>query len=254
MKNILWTLVLVTLTGSALAVNPSKKTLTFSTKGIDLYADGTTVLDNEQYALVYVAPDKAFGGFYTDGALVNTEDNQLLCKLPAALNGKCTEQQVQFFPNAITKKAGGKYVVVMLDTRAPDTAATGKLGNLITGWGVAGETSGVSAAMTLVGEVASQQASRASGNAQIPVDVGTPVITDIKLKEGMVVVTVRNASPKAYYSLNATDDIKKDKSLWKKSERAKHKQGVVASDTVELEYPISDSAKLFQVVIPTNAN
>lgn len=251
MKNILWTFVFVALTGSALAVNPSKKTLTFSTQGIDLYADGTTALDNEQYALVYVAPDKTFGGFYTDGALVNTEDNQLLCKIPAARNGKCTEQQVQFFPSAITKKAGGKFVVVMLDTRVPSTEATRKLGKLVMGWGIAGETAGVSASTAVVTEFASQQVACANGNAQLALGVGAPVISGIAIKGDKVVVTVRNVSTKANYELNATDDVRKDKKQWARSVNA---QPGASSGTMELEYPVTEAAKLFKVVIPANAN
>jgi hypothetical protein len=249
MKNILWTLVFVALTGSALAETISKKTLTFWTQGIDLYADGTQVLDNEQYALVYVTPGQSVGGFYTDGSLINTTNNQLLCKLPAALNGKCTEQQVQFYPSAITKAAGGKFVVVMLDTRVPSTEAKRTLGELVMGWGVAGEASGVSSATTVLGEVASQQAARVSGNSQLSRDVGAPVISGIEVKGDKVVVTVKKVSPNANYELNATDDVKKDKKQWARSVKS---QRGAPSGTMELEYPIAEGSKLFKVVIPAN--
>ncbi|MEI6645916.1 MAG: hypothetical protein WCP12_07740 [bacterium] len=247
MKNILWTLVFVALTGSAFAETISKKTLTFWTQGIDRYADGTQVLDNEQYALVYVTPGQSVGGFYTDGSLINTTNNQLVCKLPAALNGKCTEQQVQFYPSLITKAAGGKFVVVMLDTRLPSTETTRTLGELVMGWGVAGEASGVSSATTVLGEVAVQQAAQVSGNAQLPVDVGAPLISGIEVKGDKVVVTVKKVSPKANYELNATDDVKKDKSQWARSFKA---QRGASSGTMELEYPVADGSKLFKVVIP----
>jgi hypothetical protein len=249
MKNILWTLAFVALTGSALAETISKQTVTFWTQGVDLYADGTPVLDNEQYALVYVTPGQSVGGFYTDGSLINTTNNQLLCKLPAALNGKCTEQQVQFYPSAITKAAGGKYVVVMLDTRVPSTEATRTLGELVMGWGVAGEAAGVSSATTVLGEVAVQQAARVSGNALLPADVGAPVISGIAVKGDKVVVTVQRVSPNANYELNATDDIKKDKKQWARSVKS---QRGAPSGTMELEYPMTDATKLFKVVIPTN--
>ena len=55
MKNILWTFLCVTLAGSLLGVDmKGKRTLTFSTKGPDQYADGAQVLNNEKYALVYM--------------------------------------------------------------------------------------------------------------------------------------------------------------------------------------------------------
>lgn len=249
MKNILWTLVFVALTGSALAETISKKTLTFWTQGIDLYADGTQVLDNEQYALVYVIPGQSVGGFYTDGSLVNTTNNQLLCKFPAALNGRCTEQQIQFYPSAITKTAGGKFVVVMLDTRVPSTETTRTLGELVMGWGVAGEASGVSSAMTVLGEVSVPPAVKDSGNALLPADVGAPLISGIAIKGDKVVVTVQRVSPKANYELNATDDIKTAKTQWARSVKS---QRGVQSGTMELEYPLAEGSKLFKVVVPTN--
>lgn len=254
MKNILWTMVVVALAGSAMAVNlGNKKTLTFSTTGVDTYADGTTVLNNEQYALVYVASGKTFGGFYTDGSLVNTADNQLLCKLAAAKDGKCPEKRVQFSWSVITKGAGGTFVVVALDTRAPDTATTGKLGDLVMGWGVAGQTAGVSASTVEIKNISSEQAVSSANAPQLPPDVGVPVITGVEVKNDKVVVSLDNASPKAYYGLNATDDLKKQKSQWVKTEFANRKKGD-ASGKMELEYPVSQGAKFFQVVAPATAN
>ena len=254
MKNILWTLAYVALASSALAVNlGDKKTLTFSTTGVDKYADGTQVKDKEQYALVYVASDKIFGGFYTDGSLVNTNDNQLLCKLAAAKDGRCPEQRVQFGWSIITKGAGGKFVVVVLDTRAPNTEADGKLGDLIMGWGVAGETAGVSSGSIEIKSISSEVAVSAGSAPQLPPDVAAPVITGVEVKADKVVVTIDNASPKAYYGLNSTDDIKKDKGQWMKTEFAKRKKGDI-SGKMELEYPVSEGAKFFQATAPATAN
>lgn len=254
MKNIVWTIVCVIMAGSALAVNlGNKKTLTFSTVGQDKYADGTQVLNNEQYALVYVAAGKTFGGFYTDGALVNTADNQLLCKLSAAVDGRCPEQRVQFSWSIITKGAGGTFVVVVLDTRSPDTATTGKLGDLIMGWGVAGQTAGVSSSSIEIKSINTEQAVSAGNSPQLPPDVNAPVITSVEVKTDKVVVTVDKVSPKAYYGLNATDDIKKAKSQWVKTEFANRKKGD-ASGKMELEYPVSGGAKFFQVTAPATAN
>jgi hypothetical protein len=196
-----------------------------------------------------VAKDKSFGGFYTDGALVNTNDNQMLCKMPLAKDGKCQEQAVEFDGSIITKGANGKFVVVVLDTRAPNTATTGKLGDLIMGWGVAGETAGLSAGFIEMKSIAIQQAANASGSALLPLSVGAPKITGIEVKGDKVVVTVENTSDKAYYALNATDDVKKGKGQWVKTEFKKSKQGV-ALGKVELEYPVSEGAKFFQVVAP----
>lgn len=254
MKKILWTIACVTLAGSVMAVSlGSKKTLTFSTTGIDKYADGTQVLDKEQYALVYVASGKTFGGFYTDGSLVNTTDNQLLGTFAKAKDGKCPEQRVQFDWSVITKGSGGKFVVVVLDTRAPDTATTGKLGELVVGWGVAGETAGLSSSSIEIKSISTEQAVSAANAPQLPPDVTAPVITGVEVKSDKVVVTVENASTKAYYALNATDDIKKEKGQWVKTEFSNRKKGD-GTGKVELEYPVSGGAKFFQVVAPATAN
>lgn len=255
MKNILWTFVFVALTGSALAVHfGDKKTLTFSTKGPDLYADKTPVLDNEKYALVYVSPGATFDGFYTDGSLVNTTSNQLMCTLPVAKGGKCPKQIVDFSLRMIKipKGQGGTNVVVMLDTRVPDPVTTNKLGELVMGWGIAGETEGISDSRVVVKESHSRNATHASKNSTFTADVTgePPVITGIEVKGETVFVSVKNVSPNAVYALHATDDIKIEKSRWNMSERKNHKLGDKTSRTVVLEYPVTESAKLFQVFTP----
>jgi hypothetical protein len=254
MKNIFWTILCVALASSALAVNlGTKKTLSFSTTGIDTYADGKQVMDKEQYALVYVAAGATFSGFYTDGSLVNTTNSQVLCKMAAAKDGKCPEQRVQFDWSIITKGDGGSFVVVVLDTRAPDSATTGKLGDLIMGWGEVGATVGVSDSRISISTISAEQGVSPNKAPQLPPGVGTPVITGIEVKTDKVVVSVENASPSAYYGLNATDDIKKDKGLWAKTEFAKRKKGA-ASGKMELEYPVSEGATFFQVTAPSTAN
>jgi hypothetical protein len=194
-----------------------------------------------------------FGGFYTDGSLVNTNENQLLCKLPVAKDGKCPEQRIQFDGSLIKKNAGGKYVVVLLDTRTPDTATTKMLGDLVIGWSqpvqslVAAGSAGGPSAVSTEGAVL-------AGNApQIAPDITAPVITGVNVTGDKVIVTVENASPKAYYALSTTDDVKKNKGQWVKSEFVNRKKGDTAGK-VELEYPVSDGAKFFQVVVPPTAN
>jgi len=255
MKNILLTFLCVTLAGSLLGVDlKGKRTLTFSTTGIDRYADGVQVLNSEKYALVYMTSSATnFGGFYTDGTLVNTNENQLLCKLAVAENGRCPEQCVQFDGSIIKKNAGGKYVVVLLDTRAPDTVTTGTLGDIVIGWSepvqssIAESSSGGPDSIS-TGDIVS------AGNApQLTADITPPVITGVKIAGDKVIVTVENASPNAYYALSATDDVKKEKGQWVTEARKNRKNG----DTdrkVELEYPVSSTGKFFQVVIPTKPN
>jgi hypothetical protein len=255
MKNILWTFLCVSLAGSLFGVDlKGKRTLTFSTTGIDRYADGTQVLDNEKYALVYMTSAATnFGGFYTDGTLVNTNQNQLLCKLPVAKSGRCPEQVVQFDASIIKKGSGGKYVVVLLDTRAPDTATTGTLGDLVMGWSEPVQSS-VAESSSGGPNTVSSEGAVSSGNAPLlPPGVTAPVITGVNVTSDKVIVSVENASPNAYYALSATDDIKKNKGQWIKTEFANRKKGD-ATGKIELEYPVSSTGKFFQVVVPATAN
>ena len=258
MKNILWTFLCVTLAGSLLGVDmKGKRTLTFSTKGPDQYADGTTqVYDNEKYALVYMtSTTNEFGGFYTDGTLVNTNQNQLLCIMAVAKNGHCPEQIVEFDASIIKKGAGGRYVVVLLDTRAPDTATTQKLGDIVMGWSEPVQSMVAESNQGGPHEISSGTTVSSAKPPMLPSDViaAPPVITGVNVIGDKVIVSVENASPNAYYALSATDDVKKDKGQWVKAEFGKHKKGDTARK-VDLEYPVSSTGKFFQVVVPVPAN
>jgi hypothetical protein len=255
MKKILWTFLCVTLAGSLFGVDlKGKRTLTFSTTGIDRYADGTQVLDNEKYALVYMTSAATnFGGFYTDGTLVNTNQNQLLCKLAVAKSGRCPEQVVQFDASIIKKGAGGRYVVALLDTRAPDTATTGQLGDLVMGWSEPVQSSVAESSSGGPNTVSSEAAVNSENPSLLPPGVTAPVITGITVTGDKVVVSAENASPKAYYALSSTDDVKKNKGQWMKTEFANRKKGD-ATGKIALEYPVSEGGKFFQVVIPSTTN
>jgi len=255
MKNILWTILCVTLAGSLLGVDlKGKRTLTFSTTGIDRYADGVQVLNSEKYALVYMTSSATnFGGFYTDGTLVNTNENQLLCKLAVAENGRCPEQCVQFDGSIIKKNAGGKYVVVLLDTRAPDTATTGKLGDIVMGWSEPVQSSIAESSTGGPDSISTGDIVSAAHAPKLTDDIKSPVITGMRVTGDKVIVTVGNASPGVYYALSSADDVKKNKGQWEKTVFENRKKGDEAGK-VELEYPVSEGGKFFQVVIPPTTN
>jgi hypothetical protein len=255
MKKIVWTFLCVTLASSLFGVDlKGKRTLTFSTKGEDLYADNTPVLDGEKYALVYMTSVATnFGGFYTDGTLVNTNQNQLLCVLPVAKSGRCPEQIVQFDASIIKKGTGGRYVVVLLDTRAPDTATTTQLGDIVIGWSEPIQSKVAESNQGGPNTVSSEEIVRSGNAPQLPADIPTPVITGVTVANDKVTVTVENASPKAYYAVSGTDDIKKNKGLWSKALFANRKKGDTTGK-VQLEYPVSNGEKFFQVVVPSTTN
>lgn len=89
--------------------------LSFSTKGPDRYADGTTVLDGECYALVW-SKDGDFNGFSADGACIDAEDRIVLLA-PVANGGRCPSVLFQIPAAEAEELAGGTYAVYLLDTR-----------------------------------------------------------------------------------------------------------------------------------------
>jgi len=84
----------------------------FSTVGPDKYADGTTVLDGECYALV--AAVGGFDGFNVDGTLKDAAD-KLLAALPLAKGGKC--EPVIFNVDSADIPEGAELGIYLLDTR-----------------------------------------------------------------------------------------------------------------------------------------
>ena len=89
----------------------------FSTKGPDLYADGTTVVNGEWYALVWVANGAELGGVTTRLEAVR-DDNQVMLAAPLASGGRCP--LVMWQVDSAKAKTSGNYRVVMLDTRGSD--------------------------------------------------------------------------------------------------------------------------------------
>ena len=90
---------------AAPACQPKGDTFPVFTDGIDLYEDGTQVLDGERYALVYVAEGQTFGGFLTDGTLADPANNKIVTDKLYAKGGKCEYTPVQI-PEGFRRQAG----------------------------------------------------------------------------------------------------------------------------------------------------
>ena len=86
--------------------------LAFSTVGPDKYADGTTVLDGECYALVRTLPGATFGGIAADGTAV-AETDEIVLLAPLAKDGRCPKVLFQI----PSDKSEGTFSVYLLDTR-----------------------------------------------------------------------------------------------------------------------------------------
>ena len=111
------------------------KLITFSTPGPDRYADGSTVVDGECYALVWVKDGATFGGFNFDGTVCDTANNALAMIAACAEDGRCPGFLFQVPAADVEGKyAGGSFSVYLLDTRdsygRPSAVTDGKVARI----------------------------------------------------------------------------------------------------------------------------
>jgi len=180
--------------------------ISFSTPGPDKYADGTQVLDGENYALVWSA-DGVFEGIKADGTPVDANDAVVLFA-PVAKDGKCPTLVYQVDAAKAAALAGGQYAVLLLDTRVK--AADGSVA-------LAPNVDGKPAAVNAVASVGSSAAAGAGSIAQVATTavggavvqtatvIDAPVITSLKVEGATVRVTVAGMSPIATYQVVTGD-------------------------------------------------
>ena len=98
--------------------------VSFSTVGPDKYADGTTVVDGECYALVWTPTGSACAGINADGTAAG--DSKVAIAAPVAKDGKCPPVTFQIDEDyAKANFPDGTWGVYMLDTRRFKTDADG---------------------------------------------------------------------------------------------------------------------------------
>ena len=175
--------------------------LAFSTVGPDKYADGTTVLDGECYALVWTQNGATFGGIAADGTAV-AETDKIVLVAPVAKGGRCPNVLFQIDSAMADALADGTYGVYLLDTRVVADGVTKPAGvkngkpSLVNGYGLATEATKVGkatagGAMTAVEkETAGGQA--VAAGAAAPKGVKQPQIKSIKIEGDYVKLTVQN--------------------------------------------------------------
>ena len=188
--------------------------LAFSTVGPDKYADGTTVLDGECYALVRTLPGATFGGIAADGTAV-AETDEIVLLAPLAKDGRCPKVLFQI----PSDKTEGTFSVYLLDTRVqagdgtvkPAGVANGKP-KLVNGYGLATEATKVAKA-TAGGATTAAEKETAGGEAvvagaAIPKNVQQPKITSIKIEGDYVKLTVQNLP--GYMRVSSGADVSAD--------------------------------------------
>lgn len=176
--------------------------LSFSTVGPDKYADGTTVLDGECYALVWTKKGATFGGIAADGSAI-AETDQILLVAPVAKYGRCPNVLFQIDAAKVDALGEGTYGVYLLDTRVvakdgttkPAGATNGKL-SLVNGYGLTTKPATVGKA-TAGGATTAEEKETSGGQivaagAAAPKNLPQPKITSIKIEGEYVKLTVQN--------------------------------------------------------------
>lgn len=205
----------------------------FSTPGPDKYADGTTVLDGESYALVWTAADGA---------------QTTVLSVPRAKDGKCNPFLFIVDENDAPKYKDGSWGVYLLDSRDFAKDPTGKtLASL--------DDKGVPTVVNVKAALA-DQVTKSSGFASADASSGiaagsydlaganvpNPVVTGIKIVGANVIVTVKNTVPFVGYTLQSGDSV----STFAVPEGAESKNGNASSE-IDLVVPKKDGAQFFKV-------
>lgn len=212
--------------------------ISFSTPGVDTYADGTVVRDGECYALVWSA-DGVFEGLDVNGCPLDANDEVVLVA-PVAKGGRCPDLIYQVDAARAAKFAGGQYGVYLLDTRRTD-AATGKTTvGLEDGKLVFVRTSATAAddiAATAGGvPVAVAAASAVGGAASTVYTEIEPPIVAIKIDAAVITLTVSGMNPFADYWVQKGTDL----------QNISEKVADVPADGV-VDLPKTDDAAFFKV-------
>lgn len=180
--------------------------LVFSTPGPDKYADQTTVLDGECYALVWSAGE--FAGINADGSLVNPAD-KLVC-VAVADGGRCKPTLFQIDAADAAAQKAGNYSIYLLDTRVKTVNAAGETVTVAAGVdenGVPKVVNGSAAAATDVASDGGIAVAKAEGGVVAQkVQIDEPRIISIQpVAGGNVEIIAAGLSPAATYYLKGGD-------------------------------------------------
>ena len=236
--------------------------LAFSTTGPDRYADGSPVMEGEIYALVWTRAGATFAGVQADGALVNPGDSEIVMTQPNAGTKVVDGETVGYcrptlfhIPAAFhAAHAGGRYEVVLLDTRATD--ASGVLrpagrAEYVRGWCVVPERergaqdAAASSAMLRRGAAPASGARTVASLLPPGVEIPQPRITAIKVEDGQVKLTFTGSSPLLLYSIAAGGTPAVDESVG----AVQPVSGVSdAAAELEIAVPVREGQRFFKVV------
>lgn len=246
MKNVFVGLFMMLALG-AVAAECNDTTVYVWTNGPDKYADGTTVLDGERYALCWSAGE--FAGFKADGSLVNAED--VVIEIASlAKDGKCRDY-IYAIPYEIAGLLkGGNFSLWLLDTRvfAEDgkvsfAAQDGTKVSAIAGAAKVGATIKVTSTS---GKSSVGDAVVAAVPTGVPADAPAPAIKSIKVDQSakLVYIEVEKTVPYLTYDLAAGD---KPSALEKGKAEHPVNGAATEADTITLIKPVKEGGELISV-------
>lgn len=185
------------------AIDVKYSAVTFSTQGPDKYADGTTVLDGEVYAIVWSAD--GFDGFNADGSLVDAND-KLVAALPFAEGGRCPDTVLNVAEGLYE---GGSFGLYLLDTRKFGDDGQAKVAGVKDGklsFVNRAEKADVEVKVAKAGSDPASAAAEAFAGAGaqasvLPADIPQPVIKDMQLVDGNAILTVDKTVDAANYQV-----------------------------------------------------
>lgn len=181
--------------------------VSFSTVGPDTYADGTTVLDGEVYALVWTPSTSQFAGINADGTAAG--DSQIVMKSARAKDGKCPPIAFQIMEEDAAAFPGGTWGVYLLDTRKyafdpetgvidPSVPPTVGDASVVNGYGVVATVAG-----TATAKASSSVAVNAATVSVVP-SLGTDLkVTDITFDADNVYLHVSGSLSCLRYGLKS---------------------------------------------------
>ena len=217
--------------------------VTFSTPGPDTYADGTTVLDNEYYALCWSTnfPDFKIN---SDGT---AEGGKVVLAAPIAKDGRCPTIVYEVDATlAASDYVGGGWAVYMLDTRKFTRDGEGNLIASLSGTASKVNTSGqVGTANAGPGSVANLYGVTAQSS-EIAADEDTlrPEITSIRIVDGNVWVKAKNVAPYLAWGLAGGDTPDKIETA-----KGGSQSGMNADKDDEITFvtPVKEGGEFFKV-------
>lgn len=253
------TLVLVLLAFSSVYAATDDVLLSFSSRGPDVYADGSSVLEGEMYALVWMRTGCDFAGLDLNGQVLNPADNAVVAAVPRARYSRrhggvrCPRTVFQLRASVKDLYAGGSFALVLLDTRVSDgkggLTPSGRLAD-VKGWGMVenSQVKSVASGCAMASEAGGEQGTSSRIASAVPAGetIPQPRITGIKVEGEQVRLTVKDASPRLLYNVAAGETPDQPRNSHAAMAPAPGPDR--AGQEIELLVPVKDGQRFFRVI------